>query len=132
MNKAKRELIELAIKSADERLLSAKFSLSKGFYNDSILISYYAVLDIARAALILVEAFPKSHAGSIHKFSQEFIKKDIFPKKFGKIMSDIEKDRINADYNFKRDFNQKETTDIYADALEFVTIVKKYLLGNIK
>lgn len=127
MNKAKKELIEQAISSANKRLESAKILLEKKFFNDSISISYYAILDITRAALIFKEVFPKSHSGTIHKFNQEFIKTNIFAKKFGKIMTDAEKDRIEADYNFRKNFDAKRAKEVFEKAQEIVKTVKKYL-----
>lgn len=132
MNKAKKELIDQAIASSDQHLKSAKVLLEKKFFNDSISISYYGVLDITRAALIFREVFPKSHSGTIHKFNQEFIKTNIFSKKFGKILADIEKSRIEADYNFKKDFNAKKASEVYLEAKDFVTEVEKYLEKNSK
>jgi len=132
MNKAKRELIEDAIKSSDQHLKTAKFTLGIKSFNDSVSISYYALLDITRAVLIYAEIFPKSHSGTIHKFNEKFIKTEIFPKKFGRMLSEIEKDRIEADYNFKKRFTAEEAKEIFGNAQEFTTVVKKYLKENIK
>jgi len=127
MPKAKKELIDQAIESSLGHLGAAKLMLKKSFYDASISTSYFAILDVARGALIYSEVFPKSHHGTIHKFSEEFVKKGIFPKSFGAIMTEVEKYRIEADYNFKKKFTASQAKDIYKKAEEFVGVVEKYL-----
>ena len=60
---------------AHERLESAQALHDIANYDDAISRAYYAILDAARAALVVEKVYPKSHAGTIQKFTEYLIEK---------------------------------------------------------
>ena len=73
----------------------------------------------------------KSHKGAIRKFHQTFIKSGKIDQKFAKIITRIEKNREEADYNFQSEIFQVEAKKVLVDAKAFVKEIEKYLRLNI-
>ena len=121
------KIINLALTSAKKRIESSQKLLEIGNFSDSVSRAYYAVLDAARAALMTQGEMPKSHAGTIMKFNQHFIKTDKIDKKFGPLISKLEKARTEADYQFGVEFTKEEAKGVLETAEEFVAEVKKVL-----
>ena len=67
LNPTKKE-IEALVSSAKERIESAEILEKEGHYRDAISRSYYAFLDIAKAALLTKGKFAKTHAGILSLF----------------------------------------------------------------
>lgn len=123
----KNQHIQLMLQKSIVRLKSAKILLKAGNYADSISRSYYAVLDVARAVLVTDKIYPKSHAGTIAKFNQHYIKTKIFPNRFGTMLASIEKARTKADYAFEVSFTKQDAQEKLRQAEEFVEGITKYL-----
>ena len=121
------EPIQAIVDKAHERLESAEKLLEIGNFSDSISRSYYAVLDILRALLVIDKVFPKSHAGTITKFHQLYIKSGKVKLEYGKILTSIEKSRSEADYDFLIKFTKKEAAIKFRQAKQFVKIVEDLL-----
>lgn len=115
------------LKHATERLESASILHKAGNYSDAISRAYYAIFDAARAALFSINISPKSHAGTLVKFNEHFVKTGLVPNEFSKIFSKIERSRLDADYNFMNNFSQKESADILTSAKDFVKQVETLL-----
>ena len=93
------ELVMYRLKSAKERLDSAKILLEAGKYKDSIGRSYYAIFTAVRAVLAKDEVDFSKHAGVISYFQREYIKKGIFDKKYSKYLQEVFQIRNNCDYD---------------------------------
>lgn len=127
----KNPILEMIEKSF-ERLESAEILLKSKQYADSISRSYYAVLDAARAILVLKKIFPKSHAGTIAQFNRYYIKTELFPKSFSKLLAKIEKSRTEADYSFEISFSKLEAEEVLKSAQLFVDQINKYITNHVK
>lgn len=123
-----KHLIGVHLQKAAERLESARALLKIGNFEDSISRSYYAILDAATACLIKKDVIPQSHSGAIKLFSLHYIKPGIVDHKYQRQFARIEKARIEADYTHLRIFSEDETSEILADASEFVEMVNKLLI----
>lgn len=119
--------VELAVASAEERIESAKKLLEIKNFSDAVSRAYYSVLDIARAALILKGEMPKTHAGTIAKFNQNFIKSGEVDKKYGTLLSKLERARTEADYQFGVHFTKEETEETVKEAQKFVAKIKEII-----
>ena len=119
-----KQLIDVYIQKARERLVSAKALLDIGNFEDSISRSYYAILDAASACLTRKDVVPQSHAGAIKLFSLHYIKPGTVDRKYQRQFAKIEKARIEADYTHLRIFTKIETAEILADADEFVNMAE--------
>ena len=124
MNK---KIIREMIEKAEERLESAKTLIDAGHYRDSVSRSYYGILDSARTILVIDKIYPKSHSGTISKFNEGYIKTGKIDRRYGHILSKIEKSRVDADYNLQVEFNKKEAQEALAQAREFIIEIKRYL-----
>ncbi len=58
--------------SAQEKVREARLLIENGFYNSAVSSSYYALLNISRAALRKRGIVPKTHAGVLTMFGKEF------------------------------------------------------------
>lgn len=121
-----REIVERYLKSAGERLESAKILLKAGNFDDSISRSYYAVLSAITAALLSLGESVKTHAGAITKFHLKFIKTGKVSKKFGGVLHKLERSRTEADYQNK-DFTKEETKQALKEARELFKVIKEVL-----
>lgn len=123
------ELVMYRLKSAKERLDSAKILLEAGKYKDSIGRSYYAIFTAVRAVLAKDEVDFSKHAGVISYFQREYIKKGIFDKKYSKYLQEAFHIRNNCDYDDFYIVVKDDAVEQLSRAEEYYNAVKKYLLG---
>lgn len=123
------ELVMYRLKSAKERLDSAKILLEAGKYKDSIGRSYYAIFTAVRAVLAKDEVDFSKHAGVISYFQREYIKKGIFDKKYSKYLQEAFQIRNNCDYDDFYIVVKDDAVEQLSRAEEYYNAVKKYLFG---
>lgn len=124
------KMLQEAITKSHERLEEASLLFGGHYYSGSVSRSYYAILDAARAALMVEKVYPKTHSGTLHKFNQLFIKSGKFPQKFNTIISHAQKERSEADYNFLAHITEQDANDILESAKDFVKAVEDYVGKN--
>lgn len=117
-------LLNLAKESLDE----ANNDLRDGFVRGAISSSYYCFLHLMRALLLQRGIIVKSHQGVKIKFSQEFILTGKINKKFGKVISDLFEDRLDADYAPLKEFTKKQAEKAIRQAKEFYKVAEKILV----
>ena len=83
-----KELVEYRLKTAQEKLHSAKILLDAGEYKDSIGRSYYAMFSAIRAILALDKVDFSKHAGVIAYFQKEYVKTGKFDKEYSNLSED--------------------------------------------
>lgn len=79
-------LAKYRLETAEEKLESAKILLDAKKYKDSIGRSYYAIFSAVRAVLANDKVDFSKHAGVIAYFQKEYIKTEIFDKKYSKYL----------------------------------------------
>ena len=119
--------IDSAFQKAKEALKVSKLNLENGFYSASINRSYYAVFYAAKALLLKKGKDPKKHSGTIAQFGLEYVINDNFDKEVSKILSRLEDDRENADYDFSYKSTEEKATKDLKNAKFFVEECKKFL-----
>lgn len=124
--------IKILIENSQERLESALVLMKIKNFRDAISRSYYAILDVARALLLIEGHFAKTHAGVITLFNLKFVKTNQISAKYARIFSEAEKDRLEADYKFLETFNQKDAERIYQKAVDFAAMANKRLKGKLE
>jgi len=117
-------LLNLAKESLDE----ANNDLRDGFVRGAISSSYYCFLHLMRALLLQRGIIVKSHQGVKIKFSQGFILTGKINKKFGKVISDLFEDRLDADYAPLKEFTKKQAEKAIRQAEEFYKVAEKIML----
>ena len=70
------------MKKANDKLISAKALYDIEQYSTSVSACYYCMFTTAKALLINKGFKPKTHAGVISLFGQEYVLKDSFDRKF--------------------------------------------------
>jgi hypothetical protein len=115
------------LEKAFKRLKVAEKLLQDDAYEDATSRAYYAMYQAARAALAIVNVFPKTHEGVVSEFGRKFVLGGIFPKELGKNLADAKAARETYEYSVTATVSKAEAEAILLNAREFVTAVKKYL-----
>ena len=116
---------------AEEKLRSAKILLDAGQYKDSLGRSYYAVFSALRAVLARDKVDFSKHAGVISYFQREYLKTELFDKKYSRYISSAFQIRNNCDYDDFFIVSKEEAVEQYEHACELYEVVKEFL-KNIK
>ena len=112
---------------AEEKLRSAKILLDAGQYKDSIGRSYYAVFSALRAVLARDKVDFSKHAGVISYFQREYLKTELFDKKYSRYISSAFQIRNNCDYDDFFIVSKEEAVEQYEHACELYEVVIKFL-----
>lgn len=113
--------------AAKERLDSAKLLLDNGNYKDSIGRSYYAMFTSVRALLAIDGVDYSKHAGVIAYYQKEYIKTEMFDKKYSKYLSQAFQIRNNTDYADFFIASQADAMEQYEKAVEFYEAIEEYM-----
>ena len=121
------DLTQYRLESAKERIESSKLELDIGHFKISITHSYYAIFNSVRALLAKKEVDFKKHSAVISYFRREYIKSEIFDKKFSDYIGDAFRSRNNSDYADFFIASREEAETQYLHAVEFYEAIKNYL-----
>ena len=121
------KLVKYRLDSAKEKLLSAKLLMEAGQYKDSIGRSYYAIFTAIRAVLALRQVDFSKHAGVIAYFQKEYIKTEIFDKKYSKYVQQAFQIRNSCDYDDFYIVSKQEAMVQYHNAEELLDVIQKYI-----
>ena len=121
------DLIKYRMSSAKEKLTSAKLLLEAGMYRDSIGRSYYAIFSAIRAVLAVRRVDFSKHAGVIAYFQKEFIKTDIFDKKYSKYLQQAFQIRNSCDYDDFFIVSKQDAEEQYIRAAEMLAVIEEYV-----
>lgn len=112
---------------AEEKLQSAKILLDAGQYKDSIGRSYYAMFSALRAVLARDRVDFSKHAGVISYFQKEYLKTELFDKKYSKYISVAFQIRNNCDYDDFFIVSKEDAAEQDDHACELYKAVKLFL-----
>ncbi len=121
------DLIKYRMSSAKEKLISAKLLLEAGMYRDSIGRSYYAIFSAIRAVLAVRQVDFSKHAGVIAYFQKEFIKTEIFDKKYSKYLQQAFQIRNSCDYDDFFIVSKQDAEEQYIRATEMLAVIEEYI-----
>jgi uncharacterized protein (UPF0332 family) len=91
--------VKITFKRALKLLKVAESNLNNEYFLDSINRSYYAVFYVIGALLLKKGIITKTHSGAIRQFGFEYVLNGVFNKEISGILSELEEDRKNADYD---------------------------------
>ena len=117
------ELSSYRLNMSEEKLRSARILLDAGQYKDSIGRSYYAIFSALRAVLAKDKVDFSKHAGVISYFQKEYLKTELFDKKYSKYISSAFQIRNNCDYDDFFIVSKEEAIEQY----ELYEAVKNFL-----
>lgn len=121
------DLIKYRMSSAKEKLTSAKLLLEAGMYRDSIGRSYYAIFSAIRAVLAVRQVDFSKHAGVIAYFQKEFIKTEIFDRKYSKYLQQAFQIRNSCDYDDFFIVSKQDAEEQYIRAAEMLAVIEEYI-----
>lgn len=121
------DLIKYRLSSAKEKLNSAKVLLEAGLYKDSVGRSYYAIFSAIRAVLAVRQVDFSKHAGVIAYFQKEFIKTEVFDKKYSKYLQQAFQIRNSCDYDDFFIVSKLDAEEQYIRATEMLTVIEEYI-----
>lgn len=121
------DLIKYRLSSANEKLTSAKVLLEAGLYKDSVGRSYYAIFSAIRAVLATRQVDFSKHAGVISYFQKEYIKTEIFDKKYSKYLQDAFQIRNCCDYDDFFIVIKQDAIEQYERAVEILKVIEGYI-----
>ena len=121
------DLIKYRLSSAKEKLNSAKVLLEVGLYKDSVGRSYYAIFSAIRAVLAVRQVDFSKHAGVIAYFQKEFIKTEVFDKKYSKYLQQAFQIRNSCDYDDFFIVSKQDAEEQYIRATEMLTVIEEYI-----
>lgn len=121
------DLIKYRLSSAKEKLTSAKLLLEAGLYKDSVGRSYYAIFSAIRAVLAIRQVDFSKHAGVIAYFQKEFIKTEIFDRKYSKYLQQAFQIRNCCDYDDFFIISKQDAEEQYERAAELLAVIEKYI-----
>lgn len=93
---------------ADESLRAARALLGLGLHADSISRAYYAVFHVLRALILSRDIEPKTHAGAIHLFNQEFVRPGVVSSSHNRVLGGLQRARELADYDAAVTFSAED------------------------
>lgn len=121
------DLIKYRLSSAKEKLASAKLLLDAGLYKDSVGRSYYAIFSAIRAVFAISQVDFSKHSGVIAYFQKEFIKTEIFDKKYSKYLQQAFQIRNSCDYDDFFIVSKQDAEEQYERAIEIVASIEEYI-----
>jgi len=121
------DLIKYRLSSSKEKLTSAKLLLEAGLYKDSVGRSYYAIFLAIRAVLAIRQVDFSKHAGVIAYFQKEFIKTEIFDKKYSKYLQQAFQIRNSCDYDDFFIVSKQDAEEQYIRATEMLAVIEEYI-----
>ena len=121
------DLIRYRLISAKEKLTSAKLLLDAGLYQDSVGRSYYSIFSSMRAVLAIRQVDFSKHAGVISYFQKEYIKTNIFDKKYSKYIQQAFQIRNGCDYDDFFIVSRQDAEEQYQRAEEILKVVQEYI-----
>lgn len=121
------ELSSYRLNMSEEKLRSARILLDAGQYKDSIGRSYYAIFSALRAVLAKDKVDFSKHAGVISYFQKEYLKTELFDKKYSKYISSAFQIRNNCDYDDFFIVSKEEAIEQYEHVYELYEAVKNFL-----
>lgn len=120
----------LLMEKSEKFLKSAQTLIEIEDYESATSRNYYAMFCAVQAILETKEVSVKTHTGAINKFSQLFIKTEIFDKSLSKDLSEAFEIRTASDYEIYGDISKEYAQELLKKGNNFVNMIKSYLIEN--
>lgn len=111
-------------------LASAKRDIDAEDYASANNRAYYAVFHAMRAVLALDGEDYKKHSAVIARFTLNYLRPEILPQKYSKLISNASLIRNRSDYEDFYICSVSDTNALFSGAESFYAEVEQYLLGR--
>ena len=79
------------------------------------------------ALLLCLDLSPKTHNGTISRFNNHFIKKNIFHIEYGKFFAYLFDARQECDYKDFVEYNREDVEPLIEKTKDFLEVIEKYI-----
>lgn len=118
-------LSNLRAESSYSFLQDAEYNHEGRKYRTSVNRSYYSVLHMARALLILKGISPSTHEGIRTMLALHFVKDGLLPKDLLEIVKELHDRRTDVDYGDFVRIDRNKSADSLRKAKEFIKAAEK-------
>ena len=98
LKKENLDLSQYRLNQAKESLAEAKTLFGANQYKGASNRAYYAIFHAIKAILAIEQIDFKKHSSVLAYFNKEYVNKNVFPKEYGKYISNIQYYREHSDY----------------------------------
>jgi uncharacterized protein (UPF0332 family) len=127
LNENRLAISQYRIEQARECLRSAQLLLSDNSFGGAANRSYYAIFNAIRAILALEAIDFKKHSAVISEFTRLFLKTEVFPPEFSKIIRSAFRIRTQSDYEDFYVISKAEVEAQVENAKIFFAAVETYI-----
>jgi len=124
MTGSKTDLIRYRLSRSKDTFEDARILADKERWNSAINRLYYSAYYAVIAILIKYDLKPTTHNGAKTVFSEHFIKKEILPKEFGKLYSQLFTWRQKGDYDDLYDFKKENVLPYFEPVQKLIEIIE--------
>lgn len=124
------DLSRYRLQKAKEMLASAKRDMDANDYASANNRAYYAIFHAMRAVLALDGEDYKKHSAVIARFTLNYLKPEILPREYSKLISNASLIRNRSDYEDFYICSVADTNALFSGAESFCVEVEKYLAGR--
>lgn len=121
------DLIRCRLLLAGENLTSAKLLLDAGLYKESVEKSYNAICSAIEELLTIRQVAFSKHLSVIPYFEKEFIKTEIFDKKYKKYLQQILQIRNVCCFDDSFIVSKQDAEEQYERAVEILEVISEYI-----
>lgn len=121
------DLSRYRLDKASEMLATARRDMNAEDYASANNRAYYCIFHAMRAVLALDGEDYQKHSAVIARFSLNYLKTDILPREYGKLISNASLIRNRSDYEDFYICSVEDTQKLIAGAEEFLKCVTGYL-----
>ena len=122
------DLSKYRLEKAEAVLKTAKRLLDDEDYASANNRAYYSIFHAMRAVIALDGEDYKKHSAVIARFSEKYLKTDVLPREFGKLVSNASRIRNRSDYQDFYICSIDDTRALVTGAEMFLESVKNYLV----
>ena len=121
------DLSRYRFQKAEEMLASAKRDMEAGDFASTNNRAYYAIFHAMRAVLALDGEDFKKHSAVIARFTLNYLKPEILPKEYSKLISNASLICNRSDYEDFYICSVADTNTLFSGAVNFCKDIGKYL-----
>ena len=122
-----KEIVREYLRTAEEKLESARILFEHGQYDDAVSRAYYAAFHAAQALLVNEGLKAETHTGVRQMFGLHFVKTKKIDRRFAKYLKNLKDDREDGDYGILTTIESDDAKIALSEANDFVFEAKRLL-----
>lgn len=123
----RKSIVQYRLERASDTLQEAKDNAKLGHWNLVANRLYYTVFYAGSALLISRMLNTASHSGFVRMFHQHFIKTGEIENKYGRLLSELFRNRQSGDYDDIFDFKEEDIAPYFEQVEELLQIINNKL-----